>query len=197
LPAGSAGLVQFTIEEPIPKFILLNRLIDQVDLAEFEYIIAADDDIRLPAAFLDRYLNLAAPQDLSLARPARTRDSFTDHVFVNQINGISGRLTRFVEIGPLFSFRGDLFEMFLPFDESSPMGWGYDLVWPLRIEKRNLKMGIIDASPVTHNLRKPVSHYALDRGLYDMKQYLAAHPTFLSMKPLPSWHLLSEVFLHE
>jgi len=39
------------------------------------------------------------------------------------------------------------------------MGWGYENVWSLRLGRRGLKMGIIDAVPVDHSIRKPVENY--------------------------------------
>jgi hypothetical protein len=56
------------------------------------------------------------------------------------------------------------------------MGWGLDLVWPGILERVGLRMGIIDAAPIAHRLRKPVSgytHEAAARGMFDR---LAAHP---------------------
>jgi hypothetical protein len=162
--------------ELIPKFQLINTLLANADLSDFEYILVIDDDIELPKDFLDDYLGYIRHYDLALAQPARTLDSFIDHPFVGQMPGLIARRTRFVEIGPLFSIRRDLFDVLLPFDESSPMGWGYDLAWPVIMERKNLKMGIVDATPVTHNLRKPVSNYDFGEAQAAMDRYLSRQP---------------------
>ena len=91
------------VDKLSPKFFLLNQLLKQIDLHDFEYLIVSDDDIQLPDGFLDRYLALVSRHDLALAQPARTHDSYIDHQFVEQLDGIDARRTRFVEIGPLFS----------------------------------------------------------------------------------------------
>lgn len=159
-----------------PKFFLLNQLLKQIDLRDFEYLIVSDDDIQLPEGFLDRYLALVLRHELALAQPARSHDSYIDHRFVEQLDGIDARRTRFVEIGPLFSLHRKAYDYFLPFDEASPMGWGNDFVWPVLAEKHNLKMGIVDAVPVGHNLRKPVAYYNYGTSADAMRNYLATRP---------------------
>lgn len=164
------------VDKLSPKFFLLNQLLKQIDLHDFEYLIVSDDDIQLPDGFLDRYLALVSRHDLALAQPARTHDSYIDHQFVEQLDGIDARRTRFVEIGPLFSLHRKAYDHFLPFDEASPMGWGNDFVWPVLAEKHNLKMGIVDAVPVGHNLRKPVAYYNYGTSADAMRNYLATRP---------------------
>jgi hypothetical protein len=114
--------------------------------------------------------------DFALAQPARTHDSYTDHPFVEQLDGLTARQTRFVEVGPLFSMRRDIASLLVPFDQRSPMGWGYDLAWPCVAEGAGLRMGIVDAVPVSHSLRKPVSHYEHARTDEARTHYLAQVP---------------------
>ena len=158
-----------------PKFTILNRILAGAPLPAYDYAIVVDDDIELPHNFIDRYLALADRYDLALAQPARTHDSYIDHPFVEQLDGIVARQTRFVEIGPLFSIRADAFPLLLPFDLTSPMGWGYDLAWPVTMAAAGLKSGIIDALPVSHNLRKPVSSYDREDVVRQMSSYRANH----------------------
>ncbi|WP_090457672.1 hypothetical protein [Nitrosospira sp. Nsp1] len=174
-----SNLAPFTVQVTdtfSPKFLLLNQLLGRIDLHEFEYVIVSDDDIQLPAGFVDRYLALVSCYDLALAQPARTHDSYIDHWFVEQLDGIDARRTRFVEIGPLFSLHRSAFDHFLPFDEASPMGWGNDFVWPVLAEKHGLRMGIVDAVPVAHNFRKPVAYYDHGASAKHMSKYLAERP---------------------
>lgn len=174
-----ADLAPLTVQvtnAPSPKFLLLNQILKAVELRDFEYVIVSDDDIVLPAGFLDSYLALVSRHNLAVAQPARTHDSYIDHRFVEQLDGIDARWTRFVEIGPLFSLHRSAFDHFLPFDEASPMGWGCDYVWPLVAEKHELKMGIVDAVPVAHNMRKPVAYYDHGTTGNAMRDYLAERP---------------------
>lgn len=163
-------------ENPEPKFVLLNKILSQTKLHQYDYILFCDDDIKLVNNFLDRFIELTEKYDFALAQPARTHNSFIDHPFVEQLDGITARRTRFVEIGPVFLVRKDAFPVLLPFDESSFMGWGYDFVWPCFIEKMGLRMGIIDAVPVEHSLRKPVMNYNYDEANKAMMNYLSKSP---------------------
>jgi hypothetical protein len=164
------------LQHGLPKFILLNKLLSEEVLDYYDFVIVCDDDVSLPPDFLTSYLELVIHYDFALAQPARTPDSFIDHHFVQQMAGLRARQTRFVEIGPLFSVRRDFFSTIFPFDERSYMGWGYDFVWPCLIEKQGLKMGIIDAIPVEHRLRKPVKHYNYDKADKSEKDYLSRNP---------------------
>ncbi len=181
-PPALAAVTTGTVRSPQPKFVLLNGLLGREALGTFDYVIVCDDDILLPPAFLDRYLELAARHDLALAQPARTHDSYIDHSIVEQLDGLDARLTRFVEIGPLFSMRRDALAHLLPFDEASPMGWGYDFVWPIAMDEAGLKMGIVDATPVAHDLRPPAAHYDLAAEQRVMKAFLDARPHVSKME---------------
>jgi hypothetical protein len=171
-----APLTVQRFETPVPKFLLLNQLLKTVNLYDFEYVIISDDDIVLPPGFLDSYLARVSHHDFAIAQPARTHDSYIDHPFVEQLDGIDARWTRFVEIGPLFSLHRSAFDYILPFDEASPMGWGNDFVWPVLAEKHSLKMGIVDAVPVAHSLRKPVAYYNHASAAKTMNDYLSRRP---------------------
>jgi hypothetical protein len=164
------------LENGLPKFILLNVLLAKENLDYYDFIIISDDDIVLPKSFVDTYLSFVQQYDFALAQPARTPNSFIDHPFVRQFEGIKARRTRFVEIGPLLSIRRDIFSAILPFDETSFMGWGYDYIWPCVVEGMKLRMGIIDAVPVDHSLRKPVKNYNYDEANNSMMVYLSRHP---------------------
>ncbi len=179
-----AALTWIYSPEPKPKFVLLNRLLAGVRLADYRYLVVVDDDIELPAGFLDCFLAIQERRGFTLAQPARTGDSFIDHHFVMQLVGVESRQTRFVEIGPLFALRREGFSAILPFDESAPMGWGLDFVWPLRLERLGLSLGIIDAVPVRHALRPPVSTYDYAKTQAAMQGFLGRQP---HLGPLEAW----------
>jgi hypothetical protein len=159
-----------------PKFVLLNKIFEREALDDYDYVIVCDDDIALPQGFLADYLGLVTKYDLALAQPARTHSSYIDHRIVEQFDGLLARRTRFVEIGPLFSVRKDIYSVMFPFDESSYMGWGYDFVWPCLIEKKGLHMGIVDATPVEHSMRAPVNNYNYDDADRSQSAYMSKHP---------------------
>jgi hypothetical protein len=173
-PPELAGVTVSVVRELRPKFELLNEVLEGGPLDAYEYVIVCDDDVHLCDAFVDRYLALVERHDLALAQPARAHGSYVDHPIVEQMDGLDARLTRFVEIGPVFSVRRDAVRLLVPFDLASPMGWGYDFVWPVAIEAAGLRMGIVDATPVAHDLRKPAAHYDVLAEQRAMRAFLDA-----------------------
>ena len=145
-----------------PRMELLNRLAGMIDLDKFDYLIVTDDDIVLQKNFLDTFISLQTEFNLALAQPARTHNSWFDHPIVLQNKSTHARLTNFVEIGPLFSVSKCLLPHILPFDTTCSMGWGLDYIWPVIVKKLNLRMGIIDVTPVDHSLRRPRIDYEKD-----------------------------------
>ncbi len=165
---------QTAFAEPrrVPKFQLVNRLLAQHRLSDFSHVMVVDDDITLPAAFVDGYMKIVLRRDFALSQPARHHKSYTDHHFVNQLLGVESRETTFVEIGPLFAIAAKAYPVLLPFEEESGMGWGYDYVWPVRMRERGLRMGIVDTFPVAHDLRKPVQSYSHAAAVQSKREYL-------------------------
>lgn len=172
---GVADVTVAKVREPVPKFELVNGLLAEEDLRQYDYVVLADDDILLPPAFLDRFISLQARLGFSIAQPARTGNSYIDHPIVERQLGVVARQTLFVEIGPVVSFHRSAYDLVFPFDLTSSMGWGYENVWAYRLLQRGLKMGIIDAVPVDHSLRKPVANYSWDRADRERTEYLAKH----------------------
>jgi hypothetical protein len=174
VPEALAGVTVEHVAEPTPKFALINRLLRTADLGGVEHLIVADDDITLPPGFLDRYIELVERHGFALAQPARTHDSYVDHGFVERLDGLDARRTRYVETGPLFSIQRAAFPMLLPFDETPPMGWGLDFTWPVTLERAGLRLGVVDATPVSHSLRKPAAYYDHQTSLEGMAAYLSS-----------------------
>ena len=190
-PHPDDARVRQHITERIPKFTLINQLLSGVGLGTYDYIVVCDDDIVLPAGFVDRYLHIVEKRGFDLSQPARTHESYTDHYFVNQLLGIESRQTRFVEIGPMFVLSRNAFAALLPLDEASPMGWGCDFVWPVLCEASHLTLGIVDAVPITHNLRKPVAFYSYEEAhrtqhaFLSTRKHLPADRAFFSSQAYP------------
>jgi hypothetical protein len=158
------------------KFGLLNEVLAEVALDDYEYVLVIDDDIVVPQGFIDGLLALQRFLRFGLAQPARTSNSYIDHPIVEQQRGALARQTRFVEIGPAFSVDRTAFDLVFPFDMTSPMGWGYENVWAYEAERRGYKIGIIDAVPIDHSLRKPVTHYSWHEADTQRSHFLARNP---------------------
>ncbi len=181
-------LTALTVQEPRPRFAVLNELLAGIPLDPYAYVLVCDDDARYPEAFLDRYLALVGRHDLALAQPARTHESYRAHAIAEQMEGLDARLTRFVEIGPLFSMRRDAARLLVPFDEGSPTGRGYEFVWPVVLEAAGLRMGIVDATPLACDLRPPghrdvAAQQRLTKAFLDERSHISRAEAFTVLEP--------------
>jgi glycosyltransferase involved in cell wall biosynthesis len=170
------SMTTLTVTEPTPKYSLLNQLLAEEDLASYDFVLTTDDDIVLPEGFLDLFLGIQAAVGFDLAQPARTSNSHVDFPMVLQQRGVLARQTLFVEIGPLVSFGREIYDFVFPFDETNPMGWGFENVWSHLLRDRGKSAGLIDAVPVDHSIRKPVAYYEWADAVSDRERYLARHP---------------------
>jgi hypothetical protein len=171
-----AAVTRACVPGRVPKFTLLNRLIEAGDIERFDHIVFSDDDAFVQRGFLDRYIRLVRHFGFSVAQPARSWHSHYDHEFVLAKPWLVARETRFVEIGPVFCFDRAAARLLLPFDESSPMGWGYDYVWPAVLATQRLRMGVIDAVRVDHSIRPQAATYRKASETELMAQYIRSHP---------------------
>lgn len=174
-PGELADVTVKTVIERTPKYAILNDLLAEADLSHYEYLLILDDDVLLPHGFVDALLAVQRNVGFALAQPSRTSDSYLDHPIVEQQRGVLARQTQFVEIGPVISVHRSIFDLLLPFDLTSPMGWGYENVWAYLVQQRGIKMGIIDAVPLSHSLRKSVAHYSWHEADAGRTAYWAKH----------------------
>jgi hypothetical protein len=171
-----SAVTAVSLNDFVPKWKLVNDLIAPKDLEQFDYFAICDDDIRVGRGFIDCFVAEQQALDFALAQPARTWRSFTDHGIVRRRLFTRARQTSFVEGGPLVFFRNDFFRINYPFSLESPMGWGYDLTWPIIARERGFMIGIIDSVPLDHSLRVRGALYN-DRTEIDiMARYLATRP---------------------
>lgn len=173
-PAVAAVTVE-AVGQPTAKFELLNRHIRPEDVATYDYVLVSDDDVTVPRDFIDRFIGWQQRCGFALAQPARTWNSFVDHRFVRQRLRCRARETRFVEIGPIFCFDRAMARVALPFDLTSAMGYGYDLVWPVLAHRHGLTLGIVDDAAVEHAIRDQAAHYQKGPQFEAMGSFLALH----------------------
>jgi hypothetical protein len=162
------------------KFENLNRLLRAVPpVADFDWTLVVDDDIALPARFLDRFVALCDRLALDLAQPAQTLRSHAAWRVTRRRPASVARETRFVEIGPLAAFGRVTAAELLPFPDLR-FGWGLDLHWASLARERGWRCGVIDALPV-HHARAPVA------GAYDQAEAVDEGRRFLATRSyLPS-----------
>lgn len=157
------------------KFDTFNTQLLRRYYKEFSYIVFCDDDVILPPGFLDAYLTFVRRLDFAVAQPARSLESTFSHPITMQRPGIARR-TQFIEAGPVFSIRQDVFDLFLPYDVSfSGMCAGREFVWSHQLKTAGLRQGIIDATPVSHTLRKDGVSYDRAKTREQMDAYLSYH----------------------
>ena len=116
---------------------------------DFDWILAVDDDLRLPVRFLDRFIALCERFALDLSQPAQTLRSHSAWRVTRRRPASLVRETRFVEIGPLTAFGHRAAAELLPFPELR-FGWGLDLHWAALAAERGWRLGVVDATPVRH-----------------------------------------------
>ena len=88
-----------------PKFPLLNQMIREKDLSQFDWVVVTDDDVVFDTGSLAAFLWAAEKAGLALAQPAHALGSFSNHEITVWKPHTMARLTTFVEIGPLFAIK--------------------------------------------------------------------------------------------
>lgn len=163
-PAGGRG-----------KWENLDALIANGGLGDADWLLAIDDDVALPRGFLDRFLFMAERFDLALAQPAHRCRSHAAWSVTRRRGGSVARETGFVEIGPVTAFRADAARTLVPFPPLRT-GWGLDAVWAAIARDRGWRMGVIDATPVSHALGKVAGGYDHAAAVAESRELLSEHP---------------------
>jgi CTP:molybdopterin cytidylyltransferase MocA len=162
-PAGERG-----------KFENLGALLEQHPATEHDWLLVLDDDVALPPVFLDRFLAAAEHFGFTLAQPAHRRHSHAAWPVTRRQPALARR-TQFVEIGPVTAFRRETFADLLPFPPLR-MGWGLDAHWAAVARERGWALGIVDATPIQHGLRRTGSGYAHADAVAEARAFLADRP---------------------
>jgi Glycosyltransferase like family 2 len=156
------------------KFENLNALLERHPASEHDWLLVLDDDVALPPAFLDRFLAAAEHFDFALAQPAHRHRSHAAWPVTRRQPALARR-TQFVEIGPVTAFRADTFETLLPFPPLR-MGWGLDAHWAAVAQERGWAVGIVDATPIRHGMRRTGSGYAHADAVAEARAFLEERP---------------------
>jgi hypothetical protein len=80
-----------------------------------------------------------------------------------------------VEIGPVSAFRSETFEVLLPFPPLRS-GWGLDAHWSALARERRWRIGIVDATPIAHAMRRIAASYDRSDALAEAIEFLADRP---------------------
>jgi len=162
------------------KFENLNRLLE-ASAAEPDWLLVVDDDVRLPRAFLDRFVAVGEAFELDLAQPAQTLRSHSAWKVTRRRPGSLVRETRFVEIGPVTAFSRRAAAELTPFPELR-YGWGLDLHWAALAGQRGWRLGVVDALPVRHEAGLVAAGYSRDDAIDEAARFLAGRPYLPSVR---------------
>lgn len=154
------------------KFENLNTLLRAHPPAGYDWLLVLDDDVALPHGFLDRFIFLAERFEFRLAQPAHRHRSHAAWAVTRRRPGVVARQTSFVEIGPVTAFHRDVFETLLPFPPLRT-GWGLDAHWSAVADQHGWPIGIVDATPVRHGLRRIASSYDRGDAIAEARAFLA------------------------
>lgn len=157
------------------KFENLNQLLQQNPPRGYDWLLAIDDDVLLPHGFLDAFVFLIERFDLRLAQPAHRARSHTAWEITRRRAGSLVRQTAYVEIGPIVAFHASTFPVLLPFP-GLRAGWGLDAHWAALAREQDWRIGIVDATPVRHGLRRTAAAYDRGEAIAEGLRFLADKP---------------------
>lgn len=157
------------------KFENLNALLARNPVEEYAWLLVVDDDVALPRGFLDAFIFLAERFQLQLAQPAHRARSHAAWAVTRRHAGSVVRETAYVEIGPLVAFHAVTFDTLLPFPELR-IGWGLDAHWGAIARQKRWRLGIVDATPITHRIRRTAASYDREEALDEARRFLAERP---------------------
>lgn len=158
------------------KFENLGALLAGRSLDDVDWLLVCDDDVALPAGFLDVLVAQAEAHGLRLVQPAHRRHSHAAWAVTRRDVRADARETTFVEIGPVTAFHRDTFEVLLPFPAQLRMGWGLDVHWAAVAREHGWPIGIVDAVPVAHTLRPAAATYGRDEAVAEARAFLDDRP---------------------
>jgi hypothetical protein len=157
------------------KFENLNRLLAAHPAKGHDWLLVVDDDVELPAGFLDRFLFLCERFSLTLAQPAHRLHSHAAWEVTRRRPGSVVRETSFVEIGPVTAFAAPCFDVLLPFPELR-MGWGLDVYWAALAREHGWRCGVTDAVAIHHRQAPAGAAYPREQAIAEARAFLEGKP---------------------
>jgi hypothetical protein len=157
------------------KFENLNALLAEHPARGHDWLLAVDDDVELPPGFLDAFVFLAERFGLALAQPAHRHRSHAAFAVTRRRPGSVVRETAFVEIGPVSALHSVVFDTLLPFPPLRA-GWGLDAHWSAIAAANGWPIGVIDATPMRHGLRRIAASYDRNAAVAEAREFLAGRP---------------------
>jgi hypothetical protein len=157
------------------KFDNVNHLLAEHPVDGSDWLLIVDDDVLLPRGFLDAFIFLAERFELRLAQPAHRRRSHAAWDVTRRRASSVVRETAFVEIGPVTAFHSTSFDALLPFPQLGS-GWGLDAHWSALAREHGWRLGVVDATPITHGLRRIATSYDRSEARQASAEFLVDRP---------------------
>jgi GT2 family glycosyltransferase len=157
------------------KFETLNAMLAADPPGDADWLLLIDDDVDLPADFLDAFLHAAESAGLRIAQPAHRLYSHAAWDVTRRHALSTVRETTFVEIGPVTAFHRDTLATLLPFPPLR-MGWGLDAHWSALARERGWPIGVVDATPIEHSLRPAGDAYPREQAIAEGRAFLDGRP---------------------
>jgi GT2 family glycosyltransferase len=157
------------------KFENLNTLLARHSLSAYDWVLVIDDDVALPRRFLDTFLFLVEHVDLRVAQPAHRARSHAAWPVTRRRAGSLVRETAYVEIGPVTAFHASTFDVLLPFPPLRA-GWGLDAHWAAVAREHGWRIGIVDATPISHHVRRIAAFYDRGEAIAEGRRFLVDKP---------------------
>ena len=152
------------------KWENLNAALETHSIDGRDWLLLIDDDVALPAGFLDSFLFCCERLELALAQPAHAYASHAAWPVTRRRPGVLARETRFVEIGPVTAIAARAFPGLLPLPDLR-MGWGLDFHWSAVAAEHGHRLGVVDATPIRH--QSPVAAgYPRDAAIREGEAFL-------------------------
>ncbi|MDT8871673.1 glycosyltransferase [Komagataeibacter rhaeticus] len=155
------------------KFSNINAALAQVNLKDYDWVVVMDDDVALPQHFLDTFIPLCEVMDLKISQPAHRHHSYTSFTFNYRRWNSLGRVTRYVEDGPVTAFHRDAIAYLFPFPELR-WAWATDILFCHEARRNNHNVGIVDYTAIEH-LKPAAQDYPRREATAEARAFLSRH----------------------
>jgi hypothetical protein len=144
-----------------PKWPALYELIRNnfEAISRYDVVWLPDDDLECRGADINRMFELFQDEQLQLAQPSLTHDSYFSFPATLHNPLFRMRRTSFVEVmAPCFS--RDALQVLLPTFNTNLSGWGIDFLWPTLLPQARDGIAILDSIQIRHTRPIGAANYS-------------------------------------
>lgn len=120
---------EYLIVGGLNKYKAAYQFIDGDLLARYKGVIFLDDDLVMSYSSLSRFLEYCSENNMMLAQPSLSRDSYCSHKHLVNVSGTGWRAVDIIEVMcPYFS--AEALKVAIRSFDLSYSTWGLDYIWP-------------------------------------------------------------------